>query len=567
MKKTYLYSLIVVIIIGTAILLYLVNPGELISIKQEESKVESKDTITLTMNGEPSQVSFVSGVQTDMVAKKIESVTGVKLDIDMQWSEDKFASAYASGDLPDILIIDDSSKIKPLIKGEYVVNLEKIIQKSAPAIVSNYWKQLDFSKQYYDYNGDGSSGGFYFIPTGVSPGEPTFKSAPWVRWDYYKEMNYPTMNNMDELLEVLYQMQQAHPLNEKGNKVYGISTWFNSWKLWNVVNFPAAYYGILNQDNILDLHADTHALTSVILDKSSSFWMGAQFLNKANRMQLLDPESFTQNYSQALQKVIDGRVLMTTMDWQVITSNKLFASKGESKGFMPMPMVGNMIIPVVDSNMGSHFYAISTKCKYPERALGVIQYLLSEEGSRDIVNGVKDVNWVESNGKASMLPNAVQALREDANYVMTSGARKYSNHAGLLGFAKDANGQRIDLMKEPDMLISQMTPLEKEWSQHFNVSYPTAYLEKSTAVSSVSGIWKAIKVQNPPNDILDFETKLDSYLMRNMSQLVFAKTDEEFNHIQDMLIQELRNKGYDKAMDYELKNWKDAMEKGSKYLK
>lgn len=54
----------------------------------------------------------------------------------------------------------------------------------------------------------GEDGGFYFFPSkigynGVGYDAATTGRAYIVRWDYYKELGYPPINNEDDFLNVL----------------------------------------------------------------------------------------------------------------------------------------------------------------------------------------------------------------------------------------------------------------------------------------------------------------------------------------------------------------------------
>ena len=41
-----------------------------------------------------------------------------------------------------------------------------------------------------------------------------------VRWDYYKELGYPPVNNEEDYLKVLRQMHENHPFTEDGYPTY-----------------------------------------------------------------------------------------------------------------------------------------------------------------------------------------------------------------------------------------------------------------------------------------------------------------------------------------------------------
>lgn len=93
--------------------------------------------------------------------------------------------------------------------------------------------------------------GIYAIPSEVSsnaptePGEslePTF--GPYVRWDAYKAAGYPEIKDLDGLLDVLKQMQEAVPTSDSGKPTYALS-FFKDWdgNMMNNAKQPTCYYG------------------------------------------------------------------------------------------------------------------------------------------------------------------------------------------------------------------------------------------------------------------------------------------------------------------------------------
>lgn len=72
--------------------------------------------------------------------------------------------------------------------------------------------------------------GIYAIPSQVSVNEPDVPSegsepiyGPYIRWDLYKELGYPELNTLEDLLPVLKHMQALHPVTESGERTYGFS--------------------------------------------------------------------------------------------------------------------------------------------------------------------------------------------------------------------------------------------------------------------------------------------------------------------------------------------------------
>lgn len=69
-----------------------------------------------------------------------------------------------------------------------------------------------------------------------------------VRWDLYKELGYPEIKNLDDMVEVLAQMKEICPKDDNGKTTYGVSL-FNDWDgdmVMFVKSTATAYYGTMN---------------------------------------------------------------------------------------------------------------------------------------------------------------------------------------------------------------------------------------------------------------------------------------------------------------------------------
>ena len=66
-----------------------------------------------------------------------------------------------------------------------------------------------------------------------------------LRWDLYKELGYPEIKDLDDLVEVLAQMKEICPTDDNGKTTYGVSL-FNDWDgdmVMFVKSLASAYYG------------------------------------------------------------------------------------------------------------------------------------------------------------------------------------------------------------------------------------------------------------------------------------------------------------------------------------
>ena len=134
-------------------------------------------------------------------------------------SAQEYKFRLASGDLPDIVATQNNLST---IQGNGVaLDAAPYLKKYAPNLLKGdarltyeVFKQLGNQK-----------GGYYFFPVkigynGVGYDNVTTARGYVVRWDYYKELGYPPINNEDDYLDVLLKMHQKHPFTEEGYPTY-----------------------------------------------------------------------------------------------------------------------------------------------------------------------------------------------------------------------------------------------------------------------------------------------------------------------------------------------------------
>ena len=346
----------------------------------------------------------------------------------------------------------------------------------------------------------------YCLSSQVDPsGQMQNPIAPYIRWDYYAELGYPAVNSYDDLLNVVAQMAAKHPTNEAGQKMFGFSMWFD-WDTFAFGMLPGYQSGIQQMDPGLGFDTINKTESSWINDDNSFMWKGVRFWNKANRMGLLDPDALTQNYDQALQKAASNRVICSIAKWVQSNTNKDLAKAGfPERGIEPLPpfagtdgywggskaMVGN----------ADRSWAISANCKTPDRAMDLLNYMFSEEGALTMYNGVKGDLWNENNSKYELTQKFTDAMNNDPNYVLTTGANKYNTWPGLAPTYQLSSKQTINLLKDKAILASTYTQVDKDYCKYYGVETVEDAVFKFAKRPIVDEYISKFTTVTPPTDI------------------------------------------------------------------
>ncbi|MFC5406171.1 extracellular solute-binding protein [Cohnella soli] len=542
---------------------------------QEVSSTPSQkpaEVVKLSLYGPQFGGNYQSGEQTDEVAKEIEKRLGVSLQIETHPDEQKFNLMLASGDLPDVMVTEQKF-IKQLVEGGRVLPLDELVQSKGKQMVEEFPQKFEFSKKYYSND----TGKLYFVPgyDGPIPPAYTYDSVALVtRWDLYKKLGYPEYKSLDDLLPILKKMQDLEPVNEQGQKVYALSPWFD-WGLWSATTYPANNLNGASGD-LVEFDAERNMKTNILQD-DAAFWQGARFYNKANRLGILDPDSFTQKFENHVEKAKANRILFSWVSWSGESdATKAYAAAGQKdKGFAALPPIKGGYQYNGDYNdlgQGSRLYAISKNSKNPEKAMELINFLNSYEGSELLLNGIEGKHWSVENGKPQMKPEIIQQSLNDPNFAATTGIGKYTNWVGHgPGSIDPKYNVPIDFFSSQEAFKAKLTDLDKEMSEHYGVEYPGQVVENAVKsgdikFASFNGIYNAV-TPTDSDDIKRIKDNIVQYLNKKIPELVLTKNDEQYESMKAGIIAKLKEMDVQKVIDDAQTKAATARETAKPYLR
>lgn len=512
-------------------------------------KQDEEEVVELTYYGSDSTV--IPGEQDNEVAKYIEEKLNVRLNV-VSLTEEQLVAGMASGDLPDIFQIGGGYQIEDFIEANLILELDDLVEEYGPNIKENGSKMLDFMREYKSNGTDKLYGLTTSLivnnPEGDTPAS-NYSVGFLVRWDYYKELGYPEIHNEDEFLEMLKQMQEAHPTTEDGKPVYGISG-FSDWGLWSYTVPYIFSHGWMNGDYYF---IDPEGQIQSYLEEDGLFKKSMQFLYKANKMGLCDPEMFSQKNSDFMGKNANLQYLCVPSNWwnndAILRQQELGI---EDTGFYQIPGAFPSVYSTyyMAQGLADRPTVISASCEYPEAAMKLLDFLYSYEGARLLFNGVEGVNWNVVDGKKTLTEETLTGISEGGTeYQQKTGIGLYPNMTGLAANSKDADGDYINLALSDDVLASATSEGDKRFSEHYGVEYPAQAYQKAaeegkTEITiydySFTGFMSALD-----SDASMISTQCTNYYLPWVSRLVNAQSDEEFEQIWETGVEELNAMGYD----------------------
>ena len=509
--------------------------------KEEGTSVEEEiEEVTLTVYiVSADENAMTGGIQTDPVAEYIREKTGVTLDITVM-DTDKTSAIVASGDLYDLNILSSTDYIDPLIKTGALADLDDYLQY-APYLTENYSSLLAYSREYLSAD----TGRLYILPERAkSEASPvaTSQNGFFVRWDYYVEAGSPEINSEEDYLDLLETIQKNHPKTEDGKNAYALAT-FVDWGTFGFYwyNVYSKYKGLGNYGSL-----STYSLKDLtfydLYDDMNLYWQQANLLYKANQRGILDPESFTQNHDTIIQKLSEGRLLSSPLQWEI---GSISAALDSGSSFVDIPFADTEEYPAWVDRISPFGYTarmvfVSSKCDDAKMKaiMRLLNFVYSEEGSRIIMNGVPDVNWTyDDNGSAIWVEEALTKMQTEANYSSEQGMNKYLGMIGQDYDAFGADGKFIDLRLQADYLSASLTDAEVAYCQHFGVDTPLEVLTRRTNKSTSNEAYSSLMPTDVPTNISRIVTAVENYLVQEIPGLVMSTDDAAY----DAKLQEIRD--------------------------
>ncbi|MFD4960364.1 ABC transporter substrate-binding protein [Microbacterium sp. NPDC058389] len=511
------------------------------------------------------------GVQQGWFAKIVKDKFNMKLNIIAPnvagGGDTLYNTRVAAGDLGDLIITDKGQKLDELIEGGLVAD------------AANYYPAMKNLATYdtaVQQLNDGKDGVYGFPsalstlkPTDPSEGlEPTF--GAYMRWDYYKELGYPEVGTLEDILPILKQMQTAHPTADNGQPTYGFSL-FKDWdgNMMVTAKQPATYYGY-DEIGFVLAKADGEDYQS-ILDPEGEYMRNLKLYFDANQLGLVDPESTTQNYDTLFSKMQNGQVLFSWWPWLGQSAFNTDANMQAGKGFEMVPLKDQDIFSYgAEAYGGKQVFAIGSKAEDPERIAAFVDWLYSSEGAyansaqTGGTAGPKGLTWdVNDAGEPELTDFGYeQFLGGGATVPEEWGGGKYEDGVSALNLSAvlpkqedSETGYPYSYTFWPTYQAKIANSLTEDWSSKMGDATSTMeYLTTNDELLVAPGASYAAPAD--PSDIEALRNQIKEIIKQYSWQMVFAENEGQFDSLRDELISTADGLGYDKVLDFDMDNAK-----------
>ena len=476
-----------------------------------------------------------------------------------------FQTRSAAGDLGDLILTNaDGGRLQNLVTAGLVMDMTDLLADAEN--VHRYDTAIESTNSLVEEDG------IYAIPSEVSSNapteageslEPTF--GPYVRWDAYKAIGYPEIKDLDGLLDVMKQMQEAVPTSDSGKPTYAMS-FFKDWdgNMMNNAKQPTCYYGYDELGFVL-AKADGSDYQD-ITDSDSIYMDVLEFFYKANQMGLVDPESTTQNYDTMYSKYQDGQILFSFWPWLGQAAYNTTEHKAEGKGFM-LADIDNMQIfsyGCIPNGNAKNCIMIGSKAEDPQRLADFIDWLYSPEGIMASASqtgstaGPEGLTWEMQDGQPVLTEFGQEALNgNDPTVPDEWGGGSWSDGVSQLNYTavnkKDINpdnGFTYDYTLWDSVLSQNNSALALDWQEHMGAQTTMEYLENNNKILVAPGSGFAAPEED--SQITTLRGQCRTTIVDTSWQMIFASNDEEFQSLQKQMQDTLEGLDYQTVLDYDM---------------
>lgn len=515
------------------------------------------------------------GIQSGWYAKIIKDKFNMKLNIiapNVSGGSTTFDTRSAAGNLGDIIITStQSGRPAKLIKSKLIADMTPYMSAIKG---TNYIKKYQSAVDSYNSNAKQKSG-YWGIPYSVSSNSPTESSeaneptfGPYLMWNYYKELGYPKISTLEDLLPVLQKMQKLARKETGSNKVYALSL-FKDWdgNMMNNAKQPTCYYGFDELGFVL-AQADGSDYQSVTKE-GGIYERVIKFFEKANSMGLVDPESSTQNYDTMYAKYQKGNVLFSFWPWLGQAAYNTTDNKKAGKGFMLAPLQDQKIFSYgATTNGGTAAISIGSQAKNKSRLVKFINWLYSPEGTYDSgaqtngTAGPKGLTWEIKDGKPVLTEFGEKALNGGgANVPASWGGGSYTDGVSALNYpavlAQDTDpdtGYTYNASQWPSQIAKNNTALDKDWQQKMGAKTTMEYLQKNKMITVAPGA--SYSAPEDSSEIATLRGQIKTQIINYSWKAAMSKSDSEVDSLFKQMRSTVDGLGFEKVLKIDMANAK-----------
>jgi multiple sugar transport system substrate-binding protein/putative aldouronate transport system substrate-binding protein len=512
-----------------------------------------EETVTLDVYD---QLANYSGEQIGWFAQVMLEKFNVKLNI-IPDSDGVYETRMESGNLGDIVIWGNDGD-------EYLQAVDKgmLYDWNEDDLLSDYGSYIEENMPYaLEKNKELSGGTVYGFGHDVSLSSEDRQDAMYtwdLRWDLYKELGYPEINDLDDMVDVLAQMKEICPTDDNGKTTYGVSL-FNDWDgdmVMFVKSTASAYYGY--DEFGVGLYDPETQTYYPCLEEDGPYLTCLKFYNTLYQKGLLDPDSQTQGYEGLAEDYQNGTAFLNVFNFLGSSLYNTDAHAEEGKAMYPVPPTEARPIIYGQSVYGSNrIWSIGAKTEYPELCMAIINWLSTPEGRMTSEYGPKDVCWYYGDDGLTYFTDLGRKAKLDITTQMTDGysgtfddgSFKMNNSTWALDSENpDSNGETYNYRKWASFSTEAGSDIEQDWRDYTGCDTADERLGQTNYILSPGTTYSA-GVRSDELQVV--WNQVTTCIKEGSWKAIYANSDAEFDQIVADMISQANEYGYDQCVEFQ----------------
>ena len=519
---------------------------------------EYREPITLTVF---SQVANFAGEQPGWFGKELKDRFNVTLKIiSSNVDTNAFTAGMSAEELGDIINWGNlGEEFFDALNAELIYDLDEVDMTVYPNLTKYFGEATQKVRDLVAPLGhEGNYGWAYAVAAQdgawAELTDPTY--ALQIRYDAWVKAGKPALKTLEDLPEFMAKLVATEPTTPTGEAVYAYGG-FGDWEdcvmkfTWDLMTF----YGYKEADFMGVNYADGTIVNP--LEEGSLYYRALKVNNQMYRMGLFDPESVSQGYDGYTTKLSNGRYMMALWGWIIGNYNNKERADQEI-GFQTFVIEDSAPQQLTISTAGSNrAWSIGANCQYPERALEVIEWLCTEEGSIIQSYGPKGLCWdYDANGIPYMTEfgwacqengSETQMPAEYGGGTYTDGESKF-NHE-LIAKEQLVPGKTYSYSVKgwPCYAERYNTPLQKAWSENYanGATSGIQLYRESGRYSLVNAIAAGYAYPEMSQANKEARALFAPVMKQGSWACVYAADDAEFDKLWNEMVTKCKDYGYD----------------------
>ncbi len=516
------------------------------------------ETITLTVF---SQLANYSGEQVGWIAQVLKEKFNVVLNI-IPDEDGVYETRMESGFLGDIVVWgSDGEEYTNALKAGllYDWNADDLVKDYGPYIYENMQVALQSNadKTASVTGGEPVCYGFGHDVAAATGDHASFFYTWDVRWDLYKELGYPEIKNMDDMLQLFIDMKGICPTDDNGNETYAVSLWpdWDGDMIMYVKSFATAYYGY--DEHGLGLYDSTTGTFHDCLEENGPYLTALKFFNQLYQNDLVDPNSMTQTYENMYEKLQAGGVFFSIFNYSGSLGYNSDAHKAENKMMTSLvPSEASPIVYAMHADGGNRIWSIGSNTEYPEKCMEIINWLCTPEGVMTYFYGPKDLCWYYDDEGYTHWTDFGKEVYFKRDTLMTgdyegtgdfnSGCLQVNNTTWSLdAINPDSNGERFNYQYWKSYQSDATCEIEQDWRDYFQVTSVEEYMGTTNYT-----ICPSYSFDSKSDDFKTTWSSVTDIIVTYSWKALYAGSDAEFTYIVNTMISQAKAYGYEECVEW-----------------